>query len=537
MKKVRYIWLLVCWLLADLAFGQYLTVQDPAFAQCIAKNHPSLIINGTQLDTTAAKVRTGRLVCTSMGISMVPELNYFQKLTQINLSRNNIVSIASWDSLKSVQSLLLNNNKLKTIPPVNNLKSIYTFDVNSNDLDSMPSFKGMKTLYRLFIANNNLKAFPDLTGATTLGHVVANSNQIDKLPVINSKNLYRFLCSWNNLTEADFTSMPTLTQIHVEGNKLTKFPNIKGMTNMTELWVDQNQIDSIPDLSSYTKLSEFELNANYFTFSDLDPLRGHPYFANFSFVPQKIVGKVDTVIQKERSQYILALPQDSSLANTSYQWFKDGQPISTSKGKFVIPLLTKSNQGIYTCKITNSDFPNLVLTTAGHALRVVDCMDLSALKANFKADECKYPLTASIDESSILFASKPFSYQLTNNLTGKQSTFTNAGLSLPIEGKYDLSVTDSMGCSLTVPNFFVTNRPESCHPVFYPGLNASESSYFIDQKGKAVIYNSRGLKVKEIQVPSYWDGSDQQGRNCESGVYLIVINDQINLEISLMRVN
>ncbi|MBY0427014.1 MAG: hypothetical protein K2Q22_15375, partial [Cytophagales bacterium] len=300
MNKSRFIWILAYMLWANIAQGQYLTVQDPAFAQCIAKNHPSLIINGTQFDTAAAKVRTGKLVCTSMGISMVPELNYFKKLTLINLSRNNIASITSWDSLKSVQSLLLNNNLLKTIPPVQNLKSIYTFDVGHNDLDSLPSFKGMNTLYRFFISNNNLREFPDLTGATSLGHVVANTNRITKMPVINSSNMYRLLVSWNELTEADITTIPSLTQIHVVGNKLTKFPNISGMTNITELLVSYNQIDSMPNLSAYTKMSIFDFQENNFTFSDMDPLRTHPYFSNFLYTPQNVIGTADTVIQKER---------------------------------------------------------------------------------------------------------------------------------------------------------------------------------------------------------------------------------------------
>jgi hypothetical protein len=74
-----------------------------------------------------------------------------------------------------------------------------------------------------------------------------------------------------------------------------------------------------------------------------------------------------------------------------------------------------------------------------------------------------------------------------------------------------------------------------CDLVIYPDLDGTSSSYYINHQGKGAIYGTSGQKIKDLTLPGYWDGKDYQGRIVDSGLYMIIVNEQINIPISVMR--
>jgi flagellar hook assembly protein FlgD len=66
-------------------------------------------------------------------------------------------------------------------------------------------------------------------------------------------------------------------------------------------------------------------------------------------------------------------------------------------------------------------------------------------------------------------------------------------------------------------------------------METTASVYYLNQNGKAIVYSSAGQKVKELTLPAYWDGKNQQGKIVDSGYYIIIVNEQMNIPISVMR--
>jgi internalin A len=411
--------------------------------------------------------------------------------------------------------------------------------VYRNQLDSLPDMTNLKNLKRYFIAGNEVRQMPDFTGCSSLLHIVASNNNLSVLPdFTQNTQLNRVLFSWNKFKTVDFSKMPSVTEAHFVSNSITKFPDISGRTNLTELRLAENNIDSMPDLSAFTNLVDFDIAKNRYTFEDLAKFNPTQTMTFFNYDPQQLVGKSDTVIKRQNDRFTLEWPVKNPLATNQYTWFKDGKAIATSSSpSYTIPKIDKSNQGSYYIECRNAAYPKLVLKSKNVLLRVVDCFDLTQMKLTYEASSCKFPIAATVDESTIAFGRKPFSYKLRNTLSNEETKFKSPNLSIAKEGTYDFVLTDSAGCEQVLKNFIQTSRPDNCDAIFYPGLNGAESTFYIDQKGTARIYNNAGHKLKELSVPAYWDGRDNNGQLLDSGMYLIIVNEQVKIPISLMRVN
>jgi hypothetical protein len=537
-KRIAYIVLFISFCFGT-ANAQYITLPDKAFVQFLADSFPSVLNAQKQLDTTKAKTVTGKIVATYRGIVDATGIQYFNKITEIQFGNNKLTFFPRIDNLKSLTVLYLDTNQLTSIPDLRAVTNLGTINVYRNKLDSLPDFNNMTKLKHFLVAGNNLKKLPDFTGCTVLQHIVANDNFIDQIPDF-TKNLQldRVLFTNNKFKDVDFSRIPTATEVRFDGNLLTKFPDLTGRTNLTELQLDRNYIDSLPDISNLANLSILDLSTNYFTFESLAKFTPPQTMTSYTYSPQRLVGRSDTIIKRQNEKLTITWPVLHPLSTNTYTFYKDGVVLSTgSSPSFIISKLNKSNQGQYFMECRNAAFPKLVLQSNPIVLQITDCFDLSQLKVDYASSACKFPIAATVDESTISYGRKPFSYTLRNTLSKEATNFSNAQLKVAKEGVYDFVITDSASCVQEVKSYIQTTRPDNCAPIFYPGLIGPESSYFIEQKGTARIYNQAGHKLKEISVPAYWDGKDSNGQLLDSGLYLIIVNEQVKIPISLMRVN
>ena len=537
-KRITYIVLFI-----SLCFGtanaQYITLPDPAFVQFLADSFPAVLNAQKQFDTTKAKTISGKIVAMNRGIVDVAGIQYFTSIKEIQLGNNKLTSFPRIDNLKSLTVLYLDTNQLTSIPDLRAVTNLGTINVYRNKLDSLPDFSNLTKLKHFLIAGNNLKKMPDFTGCTLLQHIVANDNKISQLPDFTKHlQLDRVLFTNNEFKEVDFNLIPTVTEVRFDGNLLTKFPDLRGRTNLTELELDRNYIDSLPDLSSLVNLAILDISTNYFTFESLSKFTPPKSMTRYRYSPQRLAGKKDTVIKRQNDFFRLEWPVRNSLPTNQYTWYKDGKALASgSIPIFSIPKIGKNDQGTFSIECRNTAYPQLVLKSENVLLRVIDCFDLGQLKVNYVTSSCKYPIAASVDEGTILFGRKPFAYKLLNSLSNEENNFKSPNLTIAKEGTYDFVLTDSAGCEQVMKNYIQTSRPDNCDAIFYPGLNGAESTFYIDQKGMAKIYNNAGHKLKELSVPAYWDGKDNNGQFLDSGLYLIIVNEQLKIPISLMRVN
>ncbi|MFN3404855.1 MAG: hypothetical protein ACK40G_12220 [Cytophagaceae bacterium] len=518
--------------------AQYVTVPDPNFASYLSTRFPGVIVNGNQLDTNLAKTFSGKLEATNREIFDATGIEYFKNIDEIILTENKLTSFPLLTGFIKLKSIILSQNKIESLPSVRHISTLTIYRVAHNNLTELEDMSGMTQLVSFFCNSNRLTKVPDLTGNINLEHIIVSDNFITALPDLSSLvSLRRFLCSNNLLTEADLTSIPNVKEIHLRSNKLTKFPNISGMTQITELLVNSNLIESIPDLSSFTNLTYLDVFNNLLTFEDLIPLKAHPNFSNFGIAPQKKVGNPSNIVLQEKRTFTYDLKVDNSVGNNIYSWYRNGQFIkNTSVNTLIIDNINVNDKGYYTCIISNQTpgLDTIKLHTNARILEVASCMDISELVITIPKIKCSGPTEVNIDESTILAGEGPFTYKITNVISGKAEEYSASSVSLTT-GNYHLTIIDSHGCEKTAYEKIKLPRGQNCDPVIYPEMPGPESSYFIEATGKAVVYNVNGEKVFEAESPTYFKGKDKSGNILDSGLYMIVVNDQINIPVTIIR--
>ncbi len=518
--------------------AQYITLPDTVLANYLATTYPSVCNASKQLDTSAAKLITGSFNGGRKGFTNMEGIQYFHGLQTLLLINNSIRYFPPIPKLINLTELDLDSNQLTELPDLRPNYNLYRLRVSFNKLTYLPPMNGMFKLHQFFCRENKLTALPDMTGMTGLYHFIGSDNLLTSIPDFSSlTNLNRMLLINNKFTEIDLRQIPHVKEISLRNNKLVKFPNIAGMTQITQLMLSGNLLDSLPDLSSYVNLSLLELHENKFSFEDLAPLRSHPNFALFKLSPQKNLGTPDTLYSKVGKSVTLSFDFDKQVTTNTWIWYRNGIPVDTT----AIPAFTKTNLslsdgGMYEAKVKSSlsGFSSIVLNSVPIAVEVSNCMDASLLSWEQSSSPCQAPLEIRLDTASLLNAEFPLQYVLENSNNGNRYTFQRASWTVPSPGIYHLSISDRAGCEVFLSKKIEVKKNEACEPVLYPDLAGTESSYFVPETGEAKIYDINGNVVCSFTTPGYWNGRSTSGGRLPAGLYVLVINEKVKIQLNLM---
>ncbi|MGL4910997.1 MAG: leucine-rich repeat domain-containing protein [Romboutsia sp.] len=99
------------------------------------------------------------------GISNLRGLEYATNITNINLSRNDIVDASLLSNLHRLTNLELSENRIEDISFLNSLKKLRSVGLDSNNISSIYNLKSLKKLVLLNVSNNKIK---DLSFIDTL---------------------------------------------------------------------------------------------------------------------------------------------------------------------------------------------------------------------------------------------------------------------------------------------------------------------------------------------------------------------------------
>lgn len=213
--------------------------------------------------------------CSDLGLDKVP-WDFPPDTTLLDLQNNKITEIkeGAFKNLKDLHTLILVNNKISKISP--------------------EAFKPLVKLERLYLSKNQLKELPEKM-PKTLQELRVHENEITKLrksvfnglnrmivielggnPLKNSgiengafqgmKSLGYIRISDTNITAIPQGLPTSLTEIHLDGNKITKVDaaSLKGMRNLLKLGLSFNSITVVENgsLANVPHLRELHLDNN-----------------------------------------------------------------------------------------------------------------------------------------------------------------------------------------------------------------------------------------------------------------------------------
>lgn len=170
----------------------------------------------------------------------------------------------------------------------------------------------------------------------------------------------------------EFSSLTSLRELWAQGNDFSgAIPSgFASMTAMQYLAISENDLTGLPDLSALTSLKELYVRNNKFEFDDLETNVGVPS-SKHVYTPQAKVGTATAVAATLGGTETLTVSVGGS-AN-SYKWYKDNVLLSGETSiTLTLTNIQASDDGVYVCKITNTNLPLLTLTSEDFTVSVPD---------------------------------------------------------------------------------------------------------------------------------------------------------------------
>jgi internalin A len=515
-------------------------IPDANFRNFLNTSYPATLYADKSLNTAAAAAVTASFKCYSQNISDLTGIEYFTNILTLEVKYNpNLHTIPNIDGLTSITTLGLDSNDLTSLPNLSALTNLQVLSFHHNRISVLPSVSNLSQLRILFVHNNQLTTLPDLSALVNLDKLFIAYNPISSLPSFSPLVKLTYLWADHILVASlpSLNSCVLLQHLISSNSQFSTLPDITNCAQLQEIWMPGCQLTTLPNLSGYTSLNTLEVSNSALSFEDILPSIGNPNFnlVNFDFTGQQ-PGTAATMSVLSMSAVDINLGYDNAVTSNVYKWYKDGSYISTTTVNHLsFASISLNDEGVYTCIITNTtpSLNGLSISSKPITLKVSPCILSNNLHYTVDNTTCTYPITVVLDESSFTAGTSPFSYKVAN--TKDTLLFTTSTFSLKKEGVFDLIVTDATGCEATFESELKIGRNQQCDAVFYPNGDGVADTYYIENTGQAQIYDRTGQLVKELTVPANWDGTDKRGQNAPTGLYVIVVNKDTTIQVTLLR--
>ena len=197
-------------------------VNDLNFRAFLQENHSEIFINDSLLDINACSNITS-IDCSSSNISSIVGIQYFENLTHLNCSYNQLTQLPELPT----NLTFLNTSHCINLVTIESLPhSLEFIDCSYNQINSLPDLPS--NLKQLYCAVNTLNTLPNLP--YNLTHIDCSFNNLTSLPYL-PENLAHINCSYNELT-----SLPDL-------------PTELGLLYNNPLNIFNNNIECVGDYS------------------------------------------------------------------------------------------------------------------------------------------------------------------------------------------------------------------------------------------------------------------------------------------------
>ena len=327
------------------------------------------------------------------------ELASLSELEFLHLGSNQLTGglIPELGNLSKLRNLIMWNNQLSgTIPAeLANLSYLNELSISENQFTgTIPIELGdMPNLIKLLLNDNQLEgSIPsELGNLLNIDLLSLSGNYLSGSIPANLGNLSNLTCMYldrNQLSgtlPAELGDITNMYHLTVDYNMLEgEIPaEIGNYSNMDYLFISNNQFTHLPDLTGLTSLFNILAGSNYFDFADLERAGIDWSDEHYHYAPQRKLAAPDTLKNGDQ----LTLIANIGGTGNEYTWFKNGVEIETSTSNTIT--VTNVTNDYYSCKATNSQFPDLILETlevySGESSHGVTLEDYEALVAFYNA--------------------------------------------------------------------------------------------------------------------------------------------------------
>ena len=191
----------------------------------------------------------------------ISPLKGLKNLELLRLSHNDIIDISPVEGLTNLKHLFLSHNQIKNIDAVKNLTNLESLDfarnIGEERISDISAIANLTKLKLLGLSDTNIPDISVLKNLVNLEIFMANDSKIEDISVLkNAKNL---------------------KILYLDKNKITDVSVVKDLVELTELYLRNNNISEI-DFSKLTKLSDVNVQGNKISdYSSLEKLTALKY--------------------------------------------------------------------------------------------------------------------------------------------------------------------------------------------------------------------------------------------------------------------
>ena len=191
----------------------------------------------------------------------ISPLRGLKNLELLRLSHNDIIDISPVEGLTNLKHLFLSHNQIKNIDAVKNLTNLESLDfarnIGEERISDISAIANLTKLKLLGLSDANIPDISVLKNLVNLETFMANDSKIENISVLkNARNL---------------------KILYLDKNKITDVSVVKDLVELTELYLRNNNISEI-DFSKLTKLSDVNVQGNKISdYSSLEKLTALKY--------------------------------------------------------------------------------------------------------------------------------------------------------------------------------------------------------------------------------------------------------------------
>ncbi|KAK8865912.1 hypothetical protein IAR55_001060 [Kwoniella newhampshirensis] len=168
-----------------------------------------------------SSVRT--LHVASNRLTSLTSVNHLRNLQYLDISKNQLDSVAQLDCLKHLRELKADDNAITSLSGIMDMDCLIRFSVANNKIErvDLTNAKWSK-MESLNLANNRIKAVRGLHRLTAVASITLDGNQLESLSPSKPMPTVRVLrFSDNHLTHFDLSLFPKLRTLYADNNRLS----------------------------------------------------------------------------------------------------------------------------------------------------------------------------------------------------------------------------------------------------------------------------------------------------------------------------
>lgn len=142
-------------------------------------------VHGKVYKLTSMTSTSRKLSLSNLDISNISEIIGLQdlrhRITDLDLSYNNIVEITGLESLPKLKYLNLSYNQITNISSIVNLKNLRILNLQNNKIKDLKGISALQNLFSLWVTINNVSDIEEIYKLRNLKYLYVNGNHLEEI--------------------------------------------------------------------------------------------------------------------------------------------------------------------------------------------------------------------------------------------------------------------------------------------------------------------------------------------------------------------